>query len=153
MITLIIAAAISATDYKATTSIEVNPVPAVAIGAKPYDLAAVASNDAVVSYQTKTPALCTVAGATVTPRATGMCVLVAKTLTSATHTAGSQPFEFAITAAVTVPAWTAQQKYFAGCGNCPSTGKIETASCLGYDIVAITGGACVDSALCKWIKI
>jgi hypothetical protein len=102
MITLIIAA-ISAADYKATTSIAVLPVPAMAVTAKPYNLVAVASNGLPVTYQSKTPTLCTVAGAAVTPKLAGVCVIVAKTAATTAYSAGQAPVEFAITAVLGPP--------------------------------------------------
>jgi hypothetical protein len=49
--------------------------------------------------------------------------------------------------------WTQAQKFFAACGPCPSTGKVETEACAGHDIIAIDGGMCVDSAKCKWVPL
>jgi hypothetical protein len=70
--------------------------------------------------------------------------------TSWTSTA---PITIKITGPAPAAAWTVQQKYFAACGACPSTGKIETQSCPGYNIVATDGSTCINSAFCKWIAL
>lgn len=253
MIELIIAAAIAATDYKATTSIAVQSVPSIPLAAKPHSIVAVASNAAPISYETKTPTVCAAPQGVVIPKVAGLCVLIAKTAATPSHVAGRTPFEFAITAVLSPPPidpeargikivavtptpvnqsmkitataagktdwvdfyadgarlgrinaapydwlytpartgaikinveasilgpngagyfgadfilevttesapppppppWTAQEKFFAACGPCPSTGKVETQSCPDYKIGLIDLSAGAISQNMKWVK-
>lgn len=156
MIGFLVAAAISAADYKATTSIAVLPVPPQAFTAAPYTIVASASHGGPITYESRTPTVCAAPQGVVIPKLAGLCVLIAKTAATPTHVAGRTPFEFAITAVLAPPPiipWTPQQAFFAACGPCPSTKKIETQSCAAYTIIAIDGGACIDSAKCKWSQI
>ncbi len=243
----------SMAQYKATTCIAFTVPASVSIGQQTLALSASSAANLPITYESKTPAKCTVAGATATLKAAGTCTLLAKTAANSTYSAGQMPASFSITATVTPPppppvdalsiaidlsanappfqagaainiqtkitgtdifrveihnscdtgyyssqippfqttwtplkpyigcviyaevattkqgwarsqdviidvvaapfttAWSQQQKYFAACGACPSTGKIETESCAGYSIGLIDAAKGDFSYNMKWI--
>jgi hypothetical protein len=98
----IVASQAGNTDYAAaspvTESFTVTPLvqtitfPAVstqATGAVPVALGATASSGLAVSYQSQTPTVCTVSGATVTPLAAGTCTLTANQTGSSIYAAAT----------------------------------------------------------------
>lgn len=140
--------------YKTTACINFpNPV---AIPVGELMLNATSSANLPVIYESKTTSKCTVTGNVATLKAVGTCTLLAKTVATATFMAAQTPVSFNITAAVPPPppiGWTVQQKYFAACGACPSTGKIETETCPNYKIGLIDQAKGEFSYNMKWTAL
>lgn len=145
-------AAFAQTIYKTSTCISLPEIGNRSLAEKTFDVAGTSSSGAPVIFESRSLARCSVVGATVQLKSAGTCLLLAKSVLTPTHMAGQRAISFTITAVVAPPTWTAQEKFFAACGACPSTGKVETASCPGYSITSINGGECVDSQFCKWVK-
>lgn len=151
---LLSGAAVAQTVYKTSTCINLPAVASRPLADKEFEIAATASSGMPVTFESKSLTVCTVTGAVVKLKAAGTCRLLAKSVLTLTHMAGQATITFVITADVTpdLP-WTAQEKIFAACGPCPSTGKVESASCAGYRITSLDGGVCVNSQFCKWVSL
>lgn len=140
----------NATTYKATTAVAISNPASTPIGE--LTLNATSSSGQPVIYESKTTSKCSVTGNVATLKAPGPCIILAKTIATTTHMAGQTPINFQIIAAPPPPtAWTAQQKYFAACGPCPSTGKIEAESCPNYKIGLIDAAKGEFSYNMKWM--
>lgn len=129
--------------------------PDVPITASPITLTARASSGVAVTFSSKTPLTCSVANGRATLKLAGVCTLIAKSAATPAYMGGQTPLSFAITAVIAPPPtpWTIQQAFFAACGPCPSTGKIETQSCAEYDIGLIDPAGAAVSQNMRWIKL